>query len=44
MHEWHAKYLAAAARCRKAGRYADARRWISRAKGARLVYQGGKLP
>jgi hypothetical protein len=44
MHEWHAEYLAIAARYRARGAYTDARRYLSRARGARLVYPGGKLP
>jgi len=44
MHTWHAEYLNIAATYRKRGKYADARRYISRAKGARLVYPGGRIP
>lgn len=44
MHEWHAEYLLIAARYRRRGLYADARRYIGRARGARLVYPGGKIP
>ena len=44
MHQWHAEYLIIAARMRRAGRYADARRWLGRAYGARVVYPGGRIP
>ena len=44
MHTWHAEYLLIAARYRKWGLYADARRYVERAQGARLVYPGGKIP
>lgn len=43
-HEWHAQYLAIAATYRRRGCYADARRYIGRAKGARLAYKGGQIP
>ena len=43
-HTWHAQYLAIAARYRLRGWYAHARRYIGRAKGARLVYPGGRIP
>lgn len=43
-HTWHAQYLVIAAAYRRRGCYADARRYIGRAKGARLVYKGGRIP
>ena len=33
---WHAEYLNTAANCRRCGRYADAWRYLHRARGLRL--------
>lgn len=34
--QWHAAYLNTAANYRRSGRFADARRYLSRARGLRL--------